>query len=111
MTKKYNTLSDTLKEASRLADENGGKLPRHSWLVANGHKNICTAKYDHPDAFDGIKQERILDEKVEDAKRLANENGGKLPRYSWLVANGYSGICTAMYNHPDTFDGIKQERI
>jgi len=109
MTKKYNTLNDNLKEVRRLSDENGGKLPSRSWLVANGYSRICSAMSSHPEAFDGIKQERILDKNVEDAKRLANENGGKLPRNSWLAANGYSRICTAMYNHPDAFDGIEQE--
>jgi len=110
MMKKYNTLNDNLKEARRLSDENGGKLPSRSWLVANGYSRICSAMSSHPEAFDGIKQERILDKNVEDAKRLANENGGKLPRNSWLAANGYSRICTAMYNHPDDFTDIAQSK-
>ena len=112
-TRGFKTLEDCVQAAQILAEANGGKLPNDNWLRNNKHWSIINALRQHPEAFNGLEQVRkykTLDEHVEDAKKLATANGGKLPGRLWLIRNKHSGLDHAMQNNPDAFADIDQER-
>ena len=98
--------------AEELAKENGGKLQGHGWLQKNGYNALSLIMYRHPDLFAHIEQEskrKTPEEWVMVAEKLAKENGGKLPLFSWLKKNGYVSLDSAQNRHPDLFAHIEQE--
>jgi len=107
------SLDEHVRDARRLAKDNGGTLPCCGWLSNNGYHGLSQAIRKTPAFFTEIKQEilkgKSAAEHAKDARRLAKENGGRLPCGNWLNKNGYSGLVTAMKKQPDKFVGIKQE--
>lgn len=51
---------------------------------------------------------KSVDEWVVIAEKLAEDNGGILPNYLWLRKNGYHGLTSCMFIHPEKFHHIKQ---
>jgi hypothetical protein len=49
--RKQKTLAETVALAEKLTKENGGLLPTHRWLRAEGHTCITSSLYTHPEAF------------------------------------------------------------
>jgi len=99
--------------AESVFSENGEKLPYGKWLEKNGYSGLCAAMRKHPELFSHLKQEnrkgKIPEDRVEEAERLASENGGKLPYGKWLLDNGYSELAAAMRRRPELFSHLKQE--
>ncbi len=111
--RKCKSLEESVAKAKEMAKANGGKLQNSRWLRDNGHWDIVKAMQNHPDAFEGIDQERKykpLEETVIKTRELAKANGGKLQNYQWLNDNGHHDVYHAMQKHPEAFVGIDQER-
>ena len=49
------------------------------------------------------------EEWVSVAEKLAKENGGLTPKVSWLRRNGYGGLTSVLYRHPEQFAHIPRE--
>jgi hypothetical protein len=60
--------------------------------------------------WDGNAGHRTSAEWVIYAKRLAKQHKGVLPAASWLRSHGHTGLPQCMYDHPDLFKGIKQDK-
>jgi hypothetical protein len=58
----------------------------------------------------GPKCSKILEGHVAKARKMANENGGKLQNYEWLRKNGHKGLALTIRRHPEAFTGIEQVR-
>ncbi len=105
-------LEEKVAKAEKLVKENGGKLQNDKWLINNGCYDVYHAIHDHPEAFSGIEQEykggKPLKETISKAKKLAKENGGKLPKYKWLVDNRHFDVTNALRKHPEAFVDIER---
>ena len=100
--------------AEKLAANNGGALPNPHWLAMNGYGAMYTSILNHREIFSHIYQPKFLSRQpiehwIKLAKELVSKNGGKLPAYSWLIANGHRGLYKAMRKCPDKFAAIKRE--
>jgi len=102
-----------------LVKKNNGKiiegvLPSSSWLRKNGYGGLCACVYKRPEDFTHIRQNykggRSIEENIKIAERLARENNGKLPCYSWLKKNRYKGLLLCIMRNKDKFEHIKQEK-
>ena len=111
--KKYGKILEWVPVAERLAKENDGKLPRECWMRNNGYGGLGTAMSNHPELFAHLKREdkkhKSSEEWVLVAEKMAKENG-KLPNWTWLRKNGYSGLYSAKYRCPELFAHIKQDK-
>ncbi len=99
--------------AELLAKNNNGLLPTFSWLKKNGYVNLYSCKLRHKKEFSHIPVETKLftssGEWVVIAERLANDNGGKLPTYTWLHTNGYSALNKIMSSNKSLFIHLEKE--
>ena len=109
--KVFTSFDEWLKIAEKEAVENDGKLP--NWKALNKKYNgLTSCMRQYPKLFEHLEQEvknypRQHWYKV--AKKMAKENGGKLPTAIWLRANGHTSLDNCMYKYPELFKGMKQE--
>jgi len=94
--------------AEQLVEDNGGKLPKTTWLITNKHYGLIQVMRTHPELFKHIEREskkgRSPEEWAAFAIQLSKDNGGKLPDSRWLKANNYyHGLFKAMRKHPELF--------
>jgi hypothetical protein len=68
--------------------------------------------YKYPRSFAHIKKwslrEKIVEEHIADAEKLAREHEGVLPNPKWLEENGYSKLRDMIYKHSERFAHIKR---
>lgn len=86
-----------------------GSLPSN---LAKVDKNLYQAIRNHPKFFSQLPRRWAIkrpNEWVAEAKRIATNNGGRLPNHSWLRRNGLSGLSSQLSKRPELFKGIKQE--
>lgn len=114
------TLSEWVSFAEKLAEKHGGVLPCQSWLKNNGLAGLETAIRQNRELFSHIIQEvrktkyreiMTLEEHVIFAEQLAKEHGGKLPSSGWIQKQKLFGLSDAMYNYPESFAHLEQEKI
>jgi len=106
------TRGEWVRIAGEIAKGNNGKLPTNAWLIENGYGKMVSVRYKWPELFNHIGQERkvkTLKEWVATAERLAKKNDGIIPCDGWLRKNGYVGLHSCMYKHPDFFKHLKQD--
>ena len=73
--------------------------------------NTCTSKT-FQEFRDVIKGERkSIEEWVQIAEKLTEENGGKLPPSKWLRENGYNGLEICLYKYKNSFKHILKENL
>lgn len=100
--------------AERLAKNNNGFLPTFSWLKKHGYVNLYGCKLRHKEAFAHIPEETKLftssDDWIAIAEKLANDNGGKLPTYTWLRTNGYGALNKMMSYNKSLFGHLVKEK-
>jgi hypothetical protein len=109
---KFKTPEEWVKIAEQLAKENGGYLPKVSYLQ-KGYSGLDTCMRTYPELFKHIKQYRrgkTSKEWVRIAENLAKDNNGILPNVGWLIKNKNSSLERYMKRHPELFKHIKQER-
>jgi hypothetical protein len=112
----HRTIEQWVKIADRLTEEHGGLLPLPGWLFENGYQRLYVYMKKYPEQFAHIqvqqnkkyKKYKNREEWVEIAERLAEEHGGILPSYKWLVKNGYRALHSYIRKGPEKFKGIKQ---
>jgi hypothetical protein len=107
--RKRETLDNWVKLAEQLAAENGGKIPSFKWLRNSKYSALMSMLNRYPNAFSHLKRERLqrlLQDSILLAEKLAVENGGKLPTPTWLKSNGYRDINTSRYKYPDKFSHL-----
>jgi hypothetical protein len=108
------TLAETVSLAEKLTEANGGLLPTMTWLKANGHHRVWNQLRKYPEAFVHLRREgkihKTLAESVSIAEKLTEDNGGLLPRITWLKAGGYQHIIGALYQYPEAFAHIERKR-
>lgn len=113
-SKKGRTVDEWISKADLLASKNGGTLPNHAWLIANGYSGLPWMLKKHPDQFSHLKQDKLLysvTEQAEIVERLIKENSGILPSYSWLCKNGYVALVSTLRKYPDKFSNVRQEKL
>ena len=101
-----------LSIVAKLVKENNGKLPTAKWLEKNGYKATYAYVLRHPEYFRDLKRQRLIppvEEYVELAEALAEENNGKLPTATWLDRNGYNSLYAYMRDHTKHFEHIRRE--
>ena len=107
---------DRAKEAKELAEQNGGFLPSRAWLFQNGHGAIWHAMKRHPHLFSDVPQAKPIHPRrcvckwVPIAETVAEQNGGKLPGYSYLCAHGMKQMTAVMSECPEPFAHIPRAR-
>lgn len=87
-------------------------LPNLQWLNDHGYGGLRKAMERSPSHFAHIPQVTIRKNKrewVQVAEALEGEHG-KLPNTSWLGANGYHGLLSAMSACPELFKHIAREK-
>jgi hypothetical protein len=105
------TVEEHIADAEKLIKEYDRVLPSHKWLHEHGHSNLVNMIQKHPERFVHIKQEKLLktiEEYIDDAENLAREHDGVLPRYRWLIGNGYNGLANTIYKYPERFAHIRR---
>ncbi len=98
-------------KARRLVKDNGGTLPNHKWLVANGYGGMVFAMRHNPELFDGISQERSktpLAIHIQEAQGLAREHGGRLPTLKWMKDHGFAALVSCINHNPAEFQHIRR---
>ena len=94
-----------VRVAERLANEHGC-LPGFQWLATHGYRGLDNARRRHPELFSHINRRERTCRSVGDWARIAERliaEYGRLPRYKWLIQNGYRGLCTARAHHAHLF--------
>lgn len=100
--------------AKKLASENEGRLPSVTVLRKLGYEGLYQYIRRYPKEFkykqdvQGTRSYSVAAKNryVALAEILVEQNDGKLPTVSWLMANGCSGLLSYMSNHPDFFKNI-----
>ena len=92
--------------AEKLAKEQGC-LPGYQWLVNHGCRGLYLASREAPRTVQTTLSAnertcRSVDDWLRIAERLVAEHG-RLPRYGWLIQNGYRGLCQALARQPNLF--------
>lgn len=104
-----------INEAKIIASKNNGVLPSYSELRKTGHKSLARYMNEHPDFFQHLPQEKARfdhDESKAQITKLCKTNGGRLPSYSWMVANGYGKLFLFYRRHmkTDMNNNVKVDR-
>ena len=114
--RKMRTLEQHVKTAERYADKNGGSLPTRC-MIRKTDNSLYIAMGRRPDLFAHIPKDRARERKgvafyVTLAEKLAKENGGAIPHFSWLVKNGTNNETNLAYviiRRPECFQHLVQE--
>jgi hypothetical protein len=109
-------IEEHVATAKKLAQQYG-RVPPCIWLQEHGYQKLYHAKMKCPEAFKGITfgQNKLIDdvklaERVETAKKVAQENGGALPTINWLGRHGHHKVVKALSMFPDAFKDIPRKR-
>jgi len=95
--------------------ENGKKpIPSVGWLQGNGYAALDTWLRKHPEVVEKYGQDRLRqtpEERLQLVMQLT-ENGKKpIPSSGWLRGNGYTGLDTWLYKHPEVVEKYGQDRL
>jgi hypothetical protein len=104
------SLDERVKQAEKLAAENGDVLP-HQGVLRREHEALRTAMTKNPAVFAHIPRQtfrRTAADLVARAKGLAEGNGGVLPHSSALERIDHS-LAITIYRRPELFAGMIQE--
>lgn len=106
------TLDQWVVVAEQLAKAGGGVLDYH--YVLTNHPALGAAMVKYPERFAHIpikrrKKPMTQADWVPVAERMMVENGGSLQHPGWLLKNGFTGLCSALYRSPHLFDHVVQQ--
>jgi hypothetical protein len=107
------SLQEGIATALKLSDGNNGKLQTRTWLRTNGYKWLDAQMAANKESYSHIPQERDrMNQKlhVELVKKLANENGGRIPSVTWLDKNNYQSIIHSIARNPELYKQWKQDK-
>ena len=111
-TRKYVSLEERVTQAERIAQENGGLLPRYTRLM-HVDPSLAQATLRRPAAFAHIPREANVNRKISDhvqiAEQIAKANGGLLPSYTDLIVLDRR-LAGMLRDRPDAFDHIPRAK-
>lgn len=112
--RKWATDKEITSTVKMLAKRNGGCLPYRKWLETNGYSWLARRLIENPKLLGGAKWLRRTyatdAEIIAEIKRLAKDNGGKLPGPQWLNKNGYVRITSRLRTNPGLLGSVQWER-
>jgi hypothetical protein len=115
-------MSKNLREAEKLAEQEGGVLPNPWRMIQMGHGGLYRYITRHRGAFKKFKfataigvdgkgknkrtfNRAIREEHIETANNLARRHKG-VPDSFWLNANGYSRLAAYIRRYPAVFKNL-----